>query len=212
MAFTEEQEGQILQAIGQFGEFMKNFQSQQQQQAQTQSKPAEQEQKPAAGLLDTAKEKMSEREKEDALQKKTEAALRFNMKIGEFAEKYKDVLPLATGAILKEAEGKTFGSEAEKADEVRKTLIEAYLEEQKNVDEMPPSLRAKAEVFKGLTEDAKRRRSAEFIEILEMSAELAYERRRAAAVAKANAVGVNTDGNAFKARFYALGDKWKRKG
>ena len=31
MAFTEEQEGQILQAIGQFGEFMKNFQSQQQQ-------------------------------------------------------------------------------------------------------------------------------------------------------------------------------------
>lgn len=211
MAFTEEQEGQILQAIGQFGEFMKNFQSQQQQQAQTQSKPAEQEQKPAAGLLDTAKEKMSEREKEDALQKKTEAALRFNMKIGEFAEKYKDVLPLATGAILKEAEGKTFGSEAEKADEVRKTLIEAYLEEQKNVDEMPPSLRAKAEVFKGLTEDAKRRRSAEFIEILEMSAELAYERKRAAAVAKANAVGVNTDGNAFKARFYALGDKWKRK-
>lgn len=212
MAFTEEQEGQILQAIGQFGEFMKNFQSQQQQQAQTQSKPAEQEQKPEAGLLDTAKEKMSEREKEDALQKKTEAALRFNMKIGEFAEKYKDVLPLATGAILKEAEGKTFGSEAEKADEVRKTLIEAYLEEQKNVDEMPPSLRAKAEVFKGLTEDAKRRRSAEFIEILEMSAELAYERRRAAAVAKANAGGVNTDGNDFKARFYALGDKWKRKG
>lgn len=212
MAFTEEQEGQILQAIGQFGEFMKNFSSQQQQQAQTQSKPAEQEQKPAAGLLDTAKEKMSEKEKEDALQKKTEAALRFNMKISEFAEKYKDVLPAATGAILKEAEGKTFGSEAEKADEVRKTLIEAYLEEQKNVDEMPPSLRAKAEVFKGLTEDAKRRRSAEFIEILEMSAELAYERRRAAAVAKANAGGVNTDGNAFKARFYALGDKWKRKG
>ena len=211
MAFTEEQEGQILQAIGAMGEFMKNFQSQQQQ-AKTQSKPEEQEQKPAAGLLDTAKEKMSEKEKEDALQKKTEAALRFNMKIGEFAEKYKDVLPAATGAILKEAEGKTFGSEAEKADEVRKTLIEAYLEEQKNVDEMPPSLRAKAEVFKGLTEDAKRRRSAEFIEILEMSAELAYERKRAAAVAKANAVGVNTDGNAFKARFYALGDKWKRKG
>ena len=209
MAFTEEQEGQILQAIGQFGEFMKNFQTQ--QQTQTQGKPAEQEQKQAGGLLDTAKEKMSEKEKEDALQKKTEAALRFNMKIGEFAEKYKDVLPSATGAILKEAEGKTFGSEAEKADEVRKTLIEAYLEEQKNVDEMPPSLRAKAEVFKGLTEDAKRRRSAEFIEILEMSAELAYERKRAAAVAKANAVGANTDGNAFKARFYALGDKWKRK-
>ena len=209
MAFTEEQEGQILQAIGQFGEFMKNFQTQ--QQTQTQGKPAEQEQKQAGGLLDTAKEKMSEKEKEDALQKKTEAALRFNMKIGEFAEKYKDVLPSATGAILKEAEGKTFGSEAEKADEVRKTLIEAYLEEQKNVDEMPPSLRAKAEVFKGLTEDAKRRRSAELIEILEMSAELAYERRRAAAVAKANAGGVNNDGDAFKARFYALGDKWKRK-
>ena len=199
MAFTEEQEGQILQAIGAMGEFMKNFQSQQQQQAQTQSRPAEQEQKPASGLLDTAKEKMSEKEKEDALQKKTEAALRFNMKISEFAEKYKDVLPAATGAILKEA------------DEVRKTLIEAYLEEQKNVDEMPPSLRAKAEVFKGLTEDAKRRRSAEFIEILEMSAELAYERRRALAVAKANAGGVNNDGDAFKARFYALGDKWKRK-
>ena len=210
MAFTEEQEGQILQAIGQFGEFMKNFQSQQQQ-AQTQAKPADQDQKPAGGLLDTAKEKMSEKEKEDALQKKTEAALRFNMKISEFAEKYKDVLPAATGAILKEAEGKTFGSEAEKADEVRKTLIEAYLEEQKNVDEMPPSLRAKAEVFKGLTEDAKRRRSAEFIEVLEMSAELAYERRRAAAVAKANAGGVNKDGDAFKERFYALGDKWKRK-
>ena len=209
MAFTEEQEGQILQAIGQFGEFMKNFQTQ--QQTQTQGKPAEQEQKQAGGLLDTAKKKMSEKEKEDALQKKTEAALRFNMKISEFAEKYKDVLPAATGAILKEAEGKTFGSEAEKADEVRKTLIEAYLEEQKNVDEMPPSLRAKAEVFKGLTEDAKRRRSAEFIEILEMSAELAYERRRAAAVAKANAGGVNNDGDAFKARFYALGDKWKRK-
>lgn len=211
MAFTEEQEGQILQAIGQFGEFMKNFQSQQQKQAQTQSKPAEQEQKPAAGLLDTAKEKMSEKEKEAALQKNMEAALKFNMKIGEFAEKYKDVLPAATDAILKEAAGKTFGSEAEKADEVRKTLIEAYLEEQKNVDEMPPSLRAKAEIYKGLTEDAKRKRSAEFIEILEMSAELAYERRRALAVAKANAGGVNTDGNAFKARFYALGDKWKRK-
>lgn len=59
MAFTEEQEGQILQAIGQFGEFMKNFSSQQQAAPTKQEEP---EQKQAGGLLDTAKEKMSEKE------------------------------------------------------------------------------------------------------------------------------------------------------
>lgn len=204
MAFSEEQEAQILDMMGKMGEFLTK---------QSESKEEKKEpEKKDERLLDEAKKNMEEKSNQEESQANIEKALDFNMKISTFAEKYKDILPASIKSVIDTANGKSYTSAIAKADEMRKAILEAYLEVQTNVDSLPDGMKAKANAFKALTEDAKRAKSGQYWEIVEVGAELQTSKKRAEAVNKANGSGNGSgEDNAFRAKFLSLGDKWKRK-
>lgn len=204
MAFSEEQEAQILDMMGKMGDFL----TKQSEKTDAKNEP----EKKDDGLLEEAKKNMAEKSNQEEDQAKIEKAVGFNMTVSAFAEKYKDILPASTKSIIETAMGKTYASKIAQADEIRKALIEAYLEVQANVEGLPDSMKAKAAAFKALTEDAKKEKSGQYWEIVEVGAELQNSKKRAEAVNRANG---HTNGGGeespFRARFLALGDKYKRK-
>ena len=204
MAFSEEQEAQILDMMGKMGEFLTK---------QSESKEEKKEpEKKDERLLDEAKKNMEEKSNQEESQANIERALDFNMKISTFAEKYKDILPASIKSVIDTANGKSYTSAIAKADEMRKAILEAYLEVQSNVDSLPDGMKAKANAYKTLTEDAKRAKSGQYWEIVEVGAELQTSKKRAEAVNRANGNGNGSgEDNAFRAKFLALGDKYKRK-
>ncbi len=204
MAFSEEQEAQILDMMGKMGEFLTK---------QSESKEEKKEpEKKDERLLDEAKKNMEEKSNQEESQANIERALDFNMKISTFAEKYKDILPASIKSVIDTANGKSYTSAIAKADEMRKAILEAYLEVQSNVDSLPDGMKAKANAYKALTEDAKRAKSGQYWEIVEVGAELQTSKKRAEAVNRANGNGNGSgEDNAFRAKFLALGDKYKRK-
>lgn len=213
MAFTEEQEQNISATIARMAAYMDaQDKARADAEAKAKAEAAEKEQAKPATLLDTAKEQVKTDAANAGNQSAIESALGFNMKIGDFAEKYKDVLPPTTGAILDAANKKTFSGAVEKADEIRKALIDGYLEIKENYDKMPASLKDRAARYMALTEEGKRKNSADFFDLVEIGAEMCFNEKRAAALQRAN--GGNGGGStpAFRARFLALGDKYQRKG
>lgn len=206
MAFSEEQEAQILDMMGKMGEFLTK---QSESKADDKEKDTKEENK---GLLDEAKKNMEKQSNQEEDQMNIEKALGFNMTISTFAEKYKDILPASIKSVIDTANGKSYTSAIAKADEMRKAILEAYLEVQANVDSLPDGMKAKANAFKALTEDAKRAKSGQYWEIVEVGAELQNSKRRAEAVNRANGSGNGSgEDNAFRAKFLSLGDKYKRK-
>ena len=85
------------------------------------------------------------------------------------------------------------------------------MEIQSNVDCLPDGIKAKAGTFASLTEDAKRTKSGQFWEIVEVGAELQTAKKRAEAVNRANGNNNGGEDNAFRQKFLSLGDKYKRK-
>lgn len=206
MAFSEEQEAQILDMMGKMGEFLSK---QSESKADDKKEDTKEENK---GLLDEAKKNMEKQSNQQEDQSNIEKALGFNMTISTFAEKYKDILPASIKSVIDTANGKSYTSAIAKADEMRKAILEAYLEVQTNVDSLPDGMKAKANAFKALTEDAKREKSGQYWEIVEVGAELQASKRRAEAVNRANGSGNGSgEDNAFRAKFLSLGDKYKRK-
>ena len=204
MAFSEEQEAQILEMMGKMGEFLTK---QSESKAEEKKEPEKDE-----GLLSEAKKNMEKQSNQEEDQSNIEKALGFNMTISTFAEKYKDILPASIKSVIDTANGKSYTSAIAKADEMRKAILEAYLEVQTNVDSLPDGMKAKANAFKALTEDAKRAKSGQYWEIVEVGAELQTSKKRAEAVNRANGNGSGSgEDNAFRAKFLSLGDKWKRK-
>lgn len=204
MAFSEEQEAQILDMMGKMGEFLTK-------QSESKEEKKEPENKDER-LLDEAKKNMEQKSNQEENQANIERALDFNMKISTFAEKYKDILPASIKSVIDTANGKSYTSAIAKADEMRKAILEAYLEVQSNVDSLPDGMKAKANAYKALTEDAKRAKSGQYWEIVEVGAELQTSKKRAEAVNRANGNGNGSgEDNAFRAKFLALGDKYKRK-
>lgn len=200
MAFSEEEEAQIKDMMGKMGDFLSKQQEQK-----------EPEKKDETKLLDEAKKNLENKNDEAENQNSIERAVSFNMQISTFAEKYKDILPASVNSVIETANGKTYSNAVAKADEMRKAIIEAYLEVQANIDTLPEGMKAKANAFKALTEDAKKAKSGQYWEIVEVGAELQTATRKAEAIRKANGNINNGEEDAFRKRFLAIGDKWKRK-
>lgn len=203
MAFSEEQEKQILDTMGKFNEFLSS-----------QNKEPEKEKEPEKKdetLLDKAKDTVQKETNQAEIQANLEKAVGFNMQISTFADKYKDVLPASVKSVIDLSNNKTYTSAVAKANEMRKSIIEAFLEVQANVDALPEGMKAKANLFKELTEDAKLEKSGLYWELVEVGAELQNSKKRAEAVNRANGGNNSGEDNAFRAKFLALGDKYKRK-
>lgn len=207
MAFNEEQEKQILEGFNKFNEFLDNYKKEKEDKKDEDKKdPAKEE-----SLLDKAKDNVQKETNQSEVQAELEKAVGFNMQISTFAEKYKEVLPASVKQVIDLSNSKTYASAVAKANEMRKSIIEAFLEVQANVDALPEGMKAKANIFKGLTEDAKLEKSGLYWELVEVGAELQNSKKRAEAVNRANNGNNSGEDNAFRAKFLALGDKYKRK-
>lgn len=204
MAFSEEQEAQILDMMGKMGEFLSK-----------QSEPKEPEKKEPEkkdeSLLNEAKKNMADETSQKEAQADIEKALGFNMTIEKFAEDFKNILPSSAKSIVATAKSKKYDSAIAEANDIRKALLDAYLEVQANIDGLPESMKSKANAYKALTEDAKLAKSGSFWEIVEIGADLAKAKARASAISKANGSANGGEESAFRSRFLALGDKYKRK-
>lgn len=203
MAFSEEQEKQILDGFSKFNEFMENYKKE--------NDKENGEDKKDETLLNKAKENVKNETNQNEIQASLEKAVGFNMQISTFAEKYKEVLPATVKPIIDASNSKTYNSAVAKANEMRKAIIEAFLEVQTNVDTLPEGMQAKAKLYKELTEDAKLEKSGLYWELVEVGAELRNSKKRAEAVNRANNGNNSGEDNAFRAKFLALGDKFKRK-
>lgn len=202
MAFSEEQEQQILGMVGKMNEFFAK---------QGETKKPDEDTDKEKGLLEEAKKNQETSKTQELNQANIERALGFNMKISKFAEDFKDTLPSSVKSIIDTANGKTYSSAVAKADDVRKAIIDAFIEVQTNVEALPETLKEKANAYKALTEDAKKAKSSDFWDIVEVGSEMAKAKARANAINKANGSGNGGGENAFRAKFLALGDKYKRK-
>lgn len=204
MAFSEEQETNILDTITKMNEFLSS-------QTKNEEKKDEETKQEGKELLDEAKKKMEGDTQKQADQSNIESALRFQMKIEQFAEDYKAILPSSVKSIIETANAKDYSTAIAKANDIRKAIIDAYLEVQANIDGLPETLKAKAKTYKTLTEEAKKEKSASFWEVVELGAEMAKAKARAKAINIANGSGNGEEENAFRGKFLSLGDKFKRK-
>ena len=92
MAFTEEQERNISETIARMAAYMDaQDKARADADAKAKAEAAAKEQEKPATLLDTAKEQVKTDAANAGNQSAIESALGFNMKIGDFAEKYKKV-------------------------------------------------------------------------------------------------------------------------
>lgn len=196
MAFTEEQENSILETMQAFKDFM--------------SKQNDSDKKePAKDLKEEARENLTKQTDADNLQRDLENALGFNMKIGKFADDYKGILPETVASIISTANGKTYSNAIAKADEIRKSIIDEFISNQSNIDNLPESLKNKVLSYKDLTEDAKAKKSASYWDIVEIGAEMQSTRKRAEALKRANNAGSTGDESAWRTKFFNLRSEGK---
>jgi len=177
MAFTEEQEKAIL-------DFIAKTSAQAEKQAEAPAQKAE----AFKTVVDEAKEAVNAEKNAETVLAKIQEAVKFNFSVKDFVEKNKSTLPEEATKILATVEGKVYKNEGEKANAVRKNLIESFIEKQENIDFLTDSLKAKASNFKALAETDKERRSQEFWDLVETGVELKFNKKRTKELNKLNGI------------------------
>jgi hypothetical protein len=150
-----------------------------------------------SGLRDKARKEQEEKDQRAAEGKSIESAIKFNLSIQEFVTTNSDLLPSEIPNILSSAEKEKFDSASDKANAVKRGLIESFFAVQANVDLLTERQKAQVEDYLKLTKNGKEQKAASVFEnIFEPTLE---SLRR---VKKAEEVGLANSG-------YASGTKWE---
>jgi len=134
-------------------------------------------------------------------------SVKFNLSVTEFVEKNKSLLPEEAGKILGAVEAKIFKDENERANTVRKSLLDSFLEKKENVEILIPSMQARAEAYKALAESDKEKRSKEFWDLAEVGVALKAGARKAEVLKKINGGDAGDSGNILQSKLLAAADK-----
>ena len=158
MAFTEEQEAKILA-------FIENA-------SKTQTPPEDPKDKEPKGdnIVDEAKEAYRKEAEAKELNASLANAIKFNMSVDGFIKDNEAILPKEARALFDTVNNKVYSTDVEKANVLRKGLIEQFIELKENFDILPSSLKEKANRFKALTDDEKVKQSGKFWDIVEIGA------------------------------------------
>lgn len=173
-------------------------------------KQQETQKEPEKTTINQEAEKNYNDEKEKATKaKELEAAIKFNLSIEKFLTDNKDFMPAESVKFMEAVNGKSFSSESLKADELRKSLIELWVKEQKNIDCLPQSHKDKVAEFKSLTDDEKTKQSGKFWDIVEVGVNNRTLMRRAEQINRTAGMGGGSDYQSdYEKRF--LENKMKR--
>ena len=118
-----------------------------------------------------------------------QSSVKFNHSVGEFVEKNKSLLPEEAATILTTAATKTFKNENEKANVIRKSLLDSFLSVQENLDALKGSLKDRAIKYRSLVESEKENQSVDFWDLAELGTALKAGNNKADALNKINGVG-----------------------
>lgn len=142
--------------------------------------------------------------------KRIESALKFNLSINAFVKEHEDILPSELNEILKAAEREKYDSAIERANVVKKHLIEAFFEIQSNLDLLTSNQKQQLDDYLKLTKNGKEQK-AEFIfeNIFEPAIESLKRIKKVEEVGKANpgfASGTKVE-NAYKEKLMNISKK-----
>lgn len=161
--------------------------------APTPSKNEGGEEKPVKSVAEEAKAQI-EAEKLAASNLATiQSSIKFNLGVNDFVEKNKSNLPEEAGRILTALSTKTFKDENERANTVRKSLLDSFLSQKENIECLTPTLATRANEYKALAESDKEKRSSEFWDLAETGIALKQGRKKAEALNQINGVAAGEE-------------------
>lgn len=145
---------------------------------------------------DKVKKEKEAKEAADAEKKVYLEAFKYNSTLKQFIDDNKDFLPENLGAIIDALQVKQYTGDVEKANELKRAVIEQYIKKQENIDNLPDSLKAKAEAFAEFTTQEKLNKAGDFYDIVETGIHTAKNIKKFEAMEKG---GGNPDGDAKSA-------------
>lgn len=116
-------------------------------------------------------------------------AFKFNSTLKEFIKNNKDFLPDNLEDILNILEAKTYQTDVEKAQELKRAIVEQYIKKQENMDMLPDSLKSKAEKFASFTTKQKLESAPDFYDIVETGIHTAKNIKKVEAIEKSGGLG-----------------------
>lgn len=196
MAFTEEQEKLILDFIA------------------NQSKPAEPATPPKEEKSDNIVDEAKQRYQKDSETKELNAslanAIKFNLSIESFIKDNETILPKEAKALFDTVNSKVYSTDVEKANVLRKGLIDQFIELKENFDILPNSLKERAGKYKALTDDEKTKQSSQFWDIVEIGTSQKVLIRKAEQLSKNGGQEAKTEFSEFEKRVFDLVNKNKK--
>lgn len=160
-------------------------------------------------IADEAIKRLEHEKKEKEETAEIEDAIKFNLSISEFVSKNKNILPDETENIIKTAEEKNFKNSSEKANAIRKGIIEAFIKYKENVEKLPQSIQAEVARFNSFTEREKEAQSKRFWSIVEVGAEYKILSRKAEQLQNNGGYGA-AENSAFEQRFLDQGKIFRK--
>jgi hypothetical protein len=144
-------------------------------------------------LADKARREADEKAKRDKETKTLSSAIRFNMGVKDWAKNNSTLLPKSVSGIIDQAEKQNYGSEAEKANDIKLSIFSEFFAVQTNVDLLTEAQKVALADFKNLTKNDKQERIQQAYEQL---FEPTLERLRDATKAKQLSMGHGTQTDA----------------
>lgn len=160
-------------------------------------------------IADEAIKRLENEKKEKEEADELEGAIKFNLSISEFVSKNKNILPDETANIIKTAEERNFKNSSEKANAIRKGIIEAFVKYKENVEKLPQSIQAEVARFNSFTEREKEAQSKRFWSIVEVGVECKILSRKAEQLQNNGGHGA-AENSAFEQRFLEQGKIFRK--
>lgn len=133
---------------------------------------------------DEVKQRNTAKKAEDLEKERTLEAFKWNATIKDFLKSNKEYLPENLEDIINVLEAKSYASDVEKAQELKRAVVEQYIKNQDNLNNLPDSLKAKAEKYAGFTTKEKLDRALDYYDIVETGIHTAKNIKKAEAIEK----------------------------
>lgn len=145
--------------------------------------------------------------KRRAAESALKSAMAFNINRDGFLESQKSFLPESIQTVIKGMQGRNYKDEIDEANAYRKIIFDEIFGEQKNIDIMPETAKAKIAAYKALADSDKAGKVGDYYELVETYLAL----KKGMAQSSFNNKGSSASDNYTK-KFEQLGEIYTKKG
>lgn len=135
------------------------------------------------------------------------SAMAFNLGRDKFMEDNKKFIPEGVVTVFKAYATRTYANEIEQANNYRKVIMDEIFADQKNIDTMPESAKARIQTYKTLAESDKLDKAGEFFDLVDTFLTI----KKGQAQAEFNNAGKGND-DEYSKKFQSLGETYTKKG